>query len=211
MPRGVNGFQSQSCSFEPASHLRARDETGLLKDRPSAAQHDKVRDRLNAKARRCLRAVLGIHFQNQGPARHLAGQSMNFGRGHAAGPAPCRPEIGQNRHPRFGDDLSEGIIVDIQRFVHCRQRRFAGAASAGVGKMPCGNAVSFPASRAFSDDRERQLPSPRLPYHFHVEVAQALRRAGEDSRRRLPVTQHFPVQKILEVGIDSPAGQIGQS
>jgi hypothetical protein len=166
MPRGVKGFQRRSCRFQPAPHFRPWDEARLLKRHTSATQHHKVGDRLYAEARRRLRAVLRVHFQNQCPARHFASEGMNLRRGHSAGSAPRRPEIGQNRHARLGDDLREGVIVDIQRFVHRRQRRFAGAASASIGKMCRRDAVPFSATWTFSDHGECQITCPPTPAPF---------------------------------------------
>jgi hypothetical protein len=105
-----------NCCFEPSSHLAARDEAGLLKDGLAVPKHNEVRDALHAKTCRQFRVALGIDFQNESASGHLVRQRFYFGRGHAAGTAPFRPEIDEHRDAGFAGDLVESGCVHIDGF-----------------------------------------------------------------------------------------------
>ena len=138
--------------FEPAPHLRPGNYARLLKHRMALSQHHEIRDRLDAELRRQSRVRLGIDFQNQGPARRLARQFLDLGRGDAAGSAPRSPEIDQDGHARIPHDFGKRSFVHFQRLALRRKLVFANAAATRVGQVAGGDAVAFAAVRAGANE-----------------------------------------------------------
>jgi hypothetical protein len=64
---------------------------------------------------------------------HVLGGARNFRRCCAAGPAPSRPEVDQDRNLRVFDDFVEKSRVCCERFCDRGKFGFTGAAAARVG------------------------------------------------------------------------------
>ena len=90
----------------------------------------------------------GVYFQDQGAAGHFLGERFNFGRRHAARPAPGGPEIDEDRHFGFLHDLHEIGTVSLDRLGRGFEGSFTGAAASGVGQVRGGNAIVGATGRA---------------------------------------------------------------
>ena len=117
------------------------DQPGLLQKDSTALHHNEIRNTHDIEALRQLRRLLRIHLQNNRASGHFCCGTVNFRRGRSAGSAPCRPEIDQYRHAGVGNNVIEGIDVNIDGFGDWRQWGFTCAAPSHVGKMAGGNPV----------------------------------------------------------------------
>ncbi len=139
---GASESTRLSCrAFEPASHLRSADETGLLEHRPAVAEYEEVRYARDAVTRRKRRLALGIYFEHERLTGHLARQSFDFRRGHAAGTAPGCPEIDQHRNTRLAHDLFKRARVYFNRLADRVEGGLAGAAFSAIRQMFRRNAI----------------------------------------------------------------------
>jgi hypothetical protein len=92
-------------------------------------------------ASRQLRVFFRINFDYDGATPHLSRSPGDLRRSHSAGSAPRRPEIYQHGDASILDNFIELFSIDIERFVHWRQRRLTYPATAGIRKMSRGHAV----------------------------------------------------------------------
>ncbi len=121
--------------FEPATHLIATHQTGLLEDRLAMMKNDEVRNALHAEAAGEIGMSFGVYFQDKRFAGHLLRDGLDFGSRGTARSAPGGPEIDQDGYRTCPDDFVEGGSVYIDRLGRRRQGRFTRAAAACVGQM----------------------------------------------------------------------------
>jgi len=81
--------------------------TGLLNDRATAIQDQKVWNCLDSITSGQLRMALGVYLKNDGMPRHIGRRACDFGGGHLARLAPLRPKVDQHRHPGFARNFIE--------------------------------------------------------------------------------------------------------
>jgi hypothetical protein len=123
----------------------------LLYPAPTIEDHE-IWNAQNIETGGELRVFFGIDLQDDGPARHFRGSLRDFGSGHAARPAPVRPEIHEDGNRGILDDFIERHIVHRHGFSEWRQRRFARSAAARAGQMFAWNAVLPCATAADADN-----------------------------------------------------------
>jgi hypothetical protein len=93
--------------FQPPPHLVVWHNARLLTDDLPIAEDDKVGNSLNPETVRDVGVTVGIHLQHNSATGHLFGHLRYFWRGHAARPAPCRPEVHEHGHIGVSDDFIE--------------------------------------------------------------------------------------------------------
>jgi hypothetical protein len=125
----------RSCLHQPGDHLSTIDHAGLLQDDSSVLHHDEIRNTHHVEALRQLRRSFRIHLQYDRAAGHLCRSALNFRCGRSARPAPCSPEIDQDWNASVGDNVVEGIAVDVDGFGNWRQGEFTRATSPRVGEV----------------------------------------------------------------------------
>ena len=103
--------------------------------------------------------LVGIDLEDDGLAGHVLCGARDLGGGGAAGAAPVGPEVDEDGDARALDDLVEERGVDLQGLVERGKGVFAGAASAGVGEVICGDAVFLATAVAGSDRRHWVAPA----------------------------------------------------
>jgi len=77
------------------------------------------------------RRGVDVHFDQLDPACQVAGELLERGADHAAGPAPGRPQVDEDRNPGGLGDLPEGGVVSIS---DPRQRLMALSATGRPGR-----------------------------------------------------------------------------
>src|SRR5215470_20256199 len=113
----------------------------LLHNGAALIKHSEVWDATDVESRRQLGVALGIHLNDDGPARHVRSRTRHLGRRHVARTAPFCPEICKYRNARALHDFVELFRIDLERLVCRRERSLARAAPAGIGKVLSGNTV----------------------------------------------------------------------
>src|SRR5258705_7676757 len=98
-----------------------------------AAQDQQGRDGLGPEPLRDLRRGIDVHLDQLDLACQVAGELLERGADHAAGPAPGRPQIDEDRNLGGLGDLAEGRVVGVS---DPRQRPMALAAARRPGR--CG-------------------------------------------------------------------------
>jgi hypothetical protein len=58
--------------------------------------------------------AVGIHLQYDGAAGRLLSHFFHFGRRHATGPAPLRPEVHEDWHLRLAYHFVELVAIDLK-------------------------------------------------------------------------------------------------
>ena len=154
----------RSSRFQPGFHLFVVHQAGLLPDGPPALKHNKVGNSADVEACGYLGVALGVHLDNYGFPCQVRGRAGNLRCGHAARPAPFRPEVHHHRDRRLLDDLVECLRIDLNRIRYWRQRGFARAALPGVGQAARGNSILASASVTRSNDWHG---SPQVPTLQH--------------------------------------------
>jgi hypothetical protein len=110
----IMAVRSGDGGTQPLLHLSVIHQASLLNDRAASRDHDEVGDSPNLEARGELGIGFGVDFEHECLAGHIGSGSSDFGSGSAAGPAPRRPEINQDRHGRVLDDFVK------QRGIGCK-------------------------------------------------------------------------------------------
>src|SRR5262245_2546293 len=118
--------------------------TALVEDR-------KIGNAAHVESGRELGMAVRVHLDDHGLAGHVRGRAGNLRRCHLTGRAPFRPEVDQYGNARVLHDVVELLRVNLERFVHRRQRSLARAAAAAIGQVVCRGAVLAPASFANSN------------------------------------------------------------
>ncbi len=103
-------------------------------------------------ARGKLRVPLCVDFEDNGLTGEIARDLGHVWRRRPAGAAPGRPKINEDGNFAVANDLVELVGAHRDGRGGRRQGCFAGAASAGVGKVPGGNSIWLGAGWAVSDD-----------------------------------------------------------
>lgn len=125
----------------------------MLKDKAASGEDGEIRYRLHAETAGKLWMLFCVHFQDERPPSHLAGQRFHFGSRHPTGPTPWGPEVDENRHSCCGKNGVEFLRPHIQRFCQRGQRGSACATTAFVGKTAVGHAILRSTTRANPDGR----------------------------------------------------------
>src|SRR6185437_10889610 len=144
-------------------------EPSLLHDSASSIEHREVWNAPDLESRRKLRIAFGINFHDNGFPGHIGSGFLNFRRGHAARPAPCRPEVGQHRHTRILHDFIKELRIHLKGFCNWGKITFACTATAAVSQVCGRNPVLASATAACSYGWHKLLPRPLLRCQFVVQ------------------------------------------
>src|SRR5512146_1625650 len=129
------------------------DNAGLLRDHAAIPEDEKVRNPAHIESACKIGVTFRIDFQNDGPACHVRCSPCNLGRGHAAWPAPRRPEVDQHRHARMLSDFLEQLRISLQRLCQRWQCGLAGATSPAFAEMLRRHPILPSTTRTCSDYR----------------------------------------------------------
>jgi hypothetical protein len=124
----------------------------LLELKAATHEDGEVGNALDVIPRGKLRVLFGVDFEDDSLTGEVARDLGDVGRGRTAGAAPGRPKINEDGNFAVADDFVELVGADCDGRGGWGQRRFAGAASAGVGKVPGGNSIWLCAGGAVSND-----------------------------------------------------------
>jgi hypothetical protein len=122
-------------------HLFGGYQPGLLTNELTTVKDEKIGDTLHTIPRCKPGMAFGVNFEDDSLARHFLGGSGYFRRCHAAGAAPCRPEIHQCGHTRLPHDVVKKGFVHLDRLINRRQVSLARAAAPVIGEMRGRNAI----------------------------------------------------------------------
>jgi len=118
---------------EPGFHLIVTYESSLLTDQLSIAEDKKIRNAAHVITGGELRVFIGVNFEDDGLSGEISGGTGHFGRSHAAGTTPVRPEINQNGDAGVLEDVIEELGISSERLADGGQRVLAGATAACIG------------------------------------------------------------------------------
>jgi hypothetical protein len=108
------------------------DDSGLLTDQSAAGENSEVGNSTNVESCRQSLLLVGVDFEDDGTACHVAGCTRNFRGGSPARSAPFGPEIDKDRNPRTLNYLVEQLIVRLKWLVDRRKWNLARTATACV-------------------------------------------------------------------------------
>ena|ERR1700733_2978939 len=94
----------------------------------------------------------GVDLDHHCFPRHVLGGARNLRRCCAAGPAPSRPEIDQDRDLSVFNDFVEKSRIRRERFRNRSEFGFTGTAAACIGQMATGNTILLAALSTRSND-----------------------------------------------------------
>jgi hypothetical protein len=135
------------------------DDSGLLTDQSAAREDSEIWNSTNIESSRQSLLLVGIDFEDDGMARHVAGCTRNFRGGSPAWSAPFGPEVDKDRNLCILDDLVEQLIVRLKRLVDRRKWNLARAATACVREVLRANTIFLTTALADSYRRHRHLRS----------------------------------------------------
>src|SRR6185312_2899170 len=92
---------------EPGFHRVRIDEARLLKLKIAPREDGKVRNALHVEASSERRVLLRVDLEDDGLTGEIARNLRDMRRGHAAGAAPCGPEVHEDGNFAVADDLIE--------------------------------------------------------------------------------------------------------
>jgi hypothetical protein len=135
------------------------DDSGLLTDQSAARENSKVWNSTNVESSRQSLLLVGVDFEDDGTACHVAGGACNFRGGSPAWSAPLRPEIDKDRNLCTLNYFVEQFIVRLKRLVDRRKWNLARTATACVREMLRANTIFLTTALADSYRRHRHLRS----------------------------------------------------
>jgi hypothetical protein len=149
-------------SGQPGFHSVGIDEAGLLRLECPVGEDCEIGDALDVEAGSDLGVALGVDFEHDGLTRHVARDLGYMRCGHAAGTAPCSPEIDEDGDAALANDFIKVGRASFYWLSDGAQSVFAGTAFAAVCDVFGRNAVWGIAGRAITDDRHVRSPHIRL-------------------------------------------------
>src|SRR5580698_11324650 len=97
------------------------DQSGLLHHCAPAGENREVWNAPDVEPCRQVGMTLGVDLDHYSLAGHVLRGLADLRRSHAAGSAPCCPEVGEHRYLGLAQNLVELSRVDVQRLIGRRR------------------------------------------------------------------------------------------